>query len=778
MSDSMQPSKLRANAPVYFGLAAALPWAAALVFRYNWLMIPSEDHPFPGLWMVFANLSKPIAPGDGEFPYLPIAGAGIACLIFTFIGRLFLRCFELYLPRMMRWVLGFVCGIGVVGIILELLAIFHRLYAFSVWGVLFLLIVVLWRIAYRVNSKVPSNADIGQDARVFRRAMENQVLDRYQQSILRPQNGFAHLFSFIASILLATLIFLNFYHSVLFPEVYWDALILYLGYARMTFLEHGFPVKVVAQVGIGLGANYPHLFPLLGSTISTMYGSWSPYYLQFLTPLMGLATTFTIFHTVLRLTRMQNLALCAALVFQSTPLGLAYQMMASDYALVMLFAAAFCYVALLYIDTGLRGYLVVLTLITAAAAHVNYLMLSLWGLWVLTIIVAHWKWDSGTLHDSLMDVPPSDEQINIRHEPAFAHLEPRPTLRQIISMKSFWIIAVAGLAATSTWYIRNWIVTGNPVYAFFPHLLGGKHINTDVLASAFQEWRANGDGIGVIAQNIWGRDTILTKLQSTWYYFFQWENPWKVNPIFGAYALPGLLFWAWRVIRRLIIERTPPPMDESMRFGFVVAGLLLGMLAYFYLLADFYLYQIIATVPAMALLIAFWPMGTASFGARACLGALVLLTAIMPGLAHGLIGAKMGSPDLWALHHPLPTESEFYRMKFPGEAQMIENLNQQLHGQKLLTHDNRHLLYDPSIQLVHLDDWDVQPLYKITSPDERANRLLAMGIHYYLHIPMEEKHSINERLKLDELIRAGRMHLVYQTAEDVALYEITPKRGK
>ena len=48
----------------------------------------------------------------------------------------------------------------------------------------------------------------------------------------------------------------------------------------MTFLEHAFPVKVVGQVGIGLGANYPHLYALLGASTATMWGHWSSLYQQ------------------------------------------------------------------------------------------------------------------------------------------------------------------------------------------------------------------------------------------------------------------------------------------------------------------------------------------------------------------------------------------------------------------------------------------------------------------------------------------------------------------
>ena len=56
---------------------------------------------------------------------------------------------------------------------------------------------------------------------------------------------------------------------------------------------------------------------------------------------------------------------------------------------------------------------------------------------------------------------------------------------------------MAAAAAGSTWHVRNWIVTGNPVYAFFYIIFGGKHINPEVMESAAREWTINGFGIAL-----------------------------------------------------------------------------------------------------------------------------------------------------------------------------------------------------------------------------------------------------------------------------------------
>lgn len=758
------------------GMAAALPWAAVIVLRYLWVMrVPPPEG--PGLLSFFASLRLPFSWSNGDFPALPFIGAIFALWLFTLIGRLFLSSFELYLPPNARRFLAFFCGIAIVGITLEPLAIFHVLYGPAVWAILIILALLLWRISYLAQRRPHVSSSQEGDSRVLRRAMAREALDRYRNSLVLPRGTCGKAFMWLAKALIGLITLLTFHHSLLYPVAYWDSLILYAGYARMTFLEHGFPVKVVAQVGIGLGANYPHLYSLLGSSIATMFGHWSTIYQQLIVPVAGLATTVLIYHTVLRMTRRVNHALAAALVYRAIPYGIAYNIYTSDYAIVILLAAAFCYVACLYIESNMPGYLAVLTLITATGAHVNYLMNAMWGLWVLTIIVAHIRPRIIPNAHLPSDMPPPDDTFSIATDPAFTRLEPRMSLRQLLKSRRFWTIALIGIALTLPWHIRNWIVTGNPVYAFFPEIFGGRNINPEVLQSAFQEWRANGEGIGVIAMQRFAENTLITRLASTWFYFVLWQDPWKLSPLFVAFGLPGFLFWLFRFVRQLIAGN----LDETTRFGAVVAALLLGMLAYFYLLADFYLYQILAILPAIALFVGFWPLGTAPHAVRAGFNTLVFLCSLVPGLAMAMMGPKLPDPTLHALRNPLPAEADFYLAKFRQEYQAIQLINERLMNQKLLTHDNRHLLYDPSITLVHLDDWEIQKLYDVGSPEDRADQLLQMGIEYYYRIPMESRHPVNARLGMPELLEAGRMKPLYSTQNDsgesVILFRIT-KRGE
>ena len=155
---------------------------------------------------------------------------------------------------------------------------------------------------------------------------------------------------------------------------------------------------------------------------------------------------------------------------------------------------------------------------------------------------------------------------------------------------------------------------------------------------------------------------------------------------------------------------------------------------------------------------------------------MVLAVGLIPGLAVSLIGAHPLAWDfneLAGLYQPLREDWAVYRQIYGGEIDLLRHVNATLPGERILTHENRHLLLDPSITLVHLDDWEIQPLYDVASPKERAERLKEMGINYYLRVAMEYKHTINRRLGMDELLAANLLKAIYIDEQSGSgLYEI------
>ncbi|MCL5270303.1 MAG: glycosyltransferase family 39 protein [bacterium] len=749
-----------------------------ILFATGLLFLLWDVQTNPPLWGIFGHLLEPWRLGGGAMDWAGLVWGVGGVAVFALIGWFYLEGLELYLPRAARAALAYIFGLGLAGFVLECLAIPHWLSRASVGLGLAGLPMLLGARAWLAARRAPESGlggEAGAAESMLRRALARQA---WRQSLERPAGPGGRLFKWLALLLLGAITLATFWHALLYPEVYWDSLILYLGYARMTFLEGGFPVKVTGQVGIGLGANYPHLYAVLGAGVATAAGAWSELPQRLMAPLAGLASTVLVYHTALRLVRRTNFALAVALLYRSVPLGIIYDIYGSDYALVVLFSAAFLYLALCAIDTALSGWLAALTMLVALAMHLNYLMGLFWLPWALTFVAAHAGWPrEGARLRGVGSPPPA----------AWTRLEPRPGLGKVLGRPRFWLMLAACVAIGSTWYIRNWIVTGNPVYAFFYKILDGRCINPEVMAAAEKEWMANGSGIGSL-------DAFFSsRLRAAWAYFVTWKNAWETAPLLPGFAAWGLVLWA-AVALAALAGRGAAVADPlarrrlraGRRWGFVVAVLGAALLAFHFVLAPFYLYQIIAILPCAALLVAFdWPWWQPRPW-RWALGALVLAVGVFPGLAFGLMGFKITSAfelpggrietpwSLYILRHPLPDTQRFYRWRFGADPIMWEYVNRELKGQRLLTHENRDLVFDPSITLINLDDWNMQQLWKIKDPTERVRLLIQKYyINYYLFVPNELATPTNQRMGAADWPRLGLAELIFQ-AGDNKLYRLKP----
>ena len=70
---------------------------------------------------------------------------------------------------------------------------------------------------------------------------------------------------------------------------------------------------------------------------------------------------------------------------------------------------------------------------------------------------------------------------------------------------------------------------------------------------------------------------------------------------------------------------------------------------------------------------------------------------------------------------------------------MWDYINAHCRNSAILTHENRTLLFDPSIRIVNMDDWELQEVWG-KSKEERLKRLKELGVRYYLKIPFEFDH--------------------------------------
>lgn len=786
-------------------------------------------------------------------PPLMFLAACVMAWLTAYLGVLIVRAFDVALRGPGLWALGFAVGMGASGIVFELLTMAGLLYpplVWFLWGVMFAAAMTTlyvkrghapWR-KWRADEESLQPFGLEEDTEPEKYVMRSKP-EIADESIPERVFRFA-TFGLIVLITLAT-----FWHALFFPEAYWDSLILYLGYGRMTFLENAFPFKAVGQVGIGLGANYPHLFSNYGAVGSTMFGTWSDLHQRLAAPLAGTLAVVLVYCTVLLVGGRRSTAMAAALLFRSVPLGIAYSTYASDYAIAILFTAAFFYAAAVVARSRLPGAVVLMTFIPAAAMHINYLMGILWLPWMVALWFAYGGLPWGRRHweeppeMAVGGLPISDPMHVGRFDPVGRGVLSFATSR------AFWGMLAVCVALSSTWHVRNWVLTGNPVYAFFPEIFRGSiNINPEVMESADLEWFRNGDGVGRFAEQFVdieaGRPTRDVEAddferEATFGHRFRashlyWQgfetfrvdpeeqrvergfladrlsvllrvherlpreadedpvglsgetfrmltNPhaYKMAPLVVGFALPGALLALLILMLQGRGVPAVPLVDRRVAAAtiFPALALALGLLGYHYLLADYYLYQILPILVPLGLLagvgLLAWQPGTewrASAMAYAMM-ALVLLVGLVPGLAMSLMnfkvagggiafGQQYSALQLDIFRHPGMRADIFYRLAYGEDAEMWEAVNEMLRDEPLLTHDNRHYMYDPGIELVHLDDWDVQQTWELEDPDARLAFYRERGVRYYLRIPMEFKHPVNARAGLQELIDRGDLSLV------------------
>ena len=532
--------------------------------------------------------------------------------------------------------------------------------------------------------------------------------------------------------ILSLIIFINFfifYWAIFFPVKYWDGLILYVNYAKETFLNHGYPIRVCLEVGDGLGANYPHLYPTIAASIAILADKWDDLFSRIIPPIMGIITQIFIYFTILKLTKKSLYSLLGVLLFRIIPYGIAYNIFASDYATAIAFTAGFFYfITSHYFDKNPID-IIIAGLIASTSTHINYLMWSLWGIFFLY-----------TLHYSIINQ----------------------------KLKKGILIITIMLLIASIWYVRNYIITGNPVYAFYYKIFGGKNINPMILEFCENEWKHNGDGIG---NGLYGK-TFWEKLKNS--YFFWISNKqtgWKLNPVLICFVIPGIFFSIYKTLKKQYIY---------LYFLLYTAGLLF----YHYFISGYYLYHIITLLPLFAIFsIEFFRI----LPYKNFFIFIIFSMSIIPGIAMSIYGFKITRPSKFygkvftfakLFKYPGINNFTYWQIVYP-EARVWLYIKNHIPDAKILTHENRYLCLPNRNNIYHLDGCKIQKVYSL-SLKEKLKYLKKLGITHYLYIKNEDNLVNNKGEKLrkyvgiDEFIKAGFLKEIYTSSgREAILYKFS-----
>lgn len=670
----------------------------------------------------------------GEYsPYLrninfsEIGLAIFGCLLYTSVGFSFLTMLNLAFKNdqfkfdrrllLKRLSLGFVFGLGIITIILELFSIFNLLYFKTV------LISFASVIAF---SSFLSKIFLACKQASLEKPVSKNLEKPTGKEITENRHPLYSVINWIALALIFLISFFTFYHACLYPETYWDSLIYYIHYGKMTYQQHGFPKLITAQVGLKLGANYPHLFPLIGATLSTLFNHYSDLYLQFVSPTAGLIATIIIYLLINQLFKNKTIALLGALLFRSIPYSIVYFIYASDYSMVILFTTALLYTGFKFLEEKNYLYLLQTGLIASFSVHINYLM---WLLFVPFLILLVW-W-----------------------------------IIKSKKIKSSLLLLLISIVCAIPWYIRNWIVTGNPVYPFFYKVFNGININPEVLASCFHEWQANGIGVP--------GETILLRLTYAPYFFYY---SWHLAPILLGFSLSGILIYLIQFVCRRCPQKriksyyqAPFFFDFTNTFTLLIAFIIFALGFFYHLvISNLYLYHIVFIIPTLAIFAGYFLAQLKNGFAKSIyrLALLIgLLIGFIPGLAMSLMGFKLPVPNLLAFRYPGMDKMQFLKLALGDSAYMWEYINQNLPKTKLLTHENRYHYIRDDIEIIHLDDLPIQKLYSTTDLEKKAYGLAQVGIQYYLFIPNERNHPVTRKLEIPKLIEAGYFKEIYCVGE-------------
>jgi len=160
----------------------------------------------------------------------------------------------------------------------------------------------------------------------------------------------------------------------------------------------------------------------------------------------------------------------------------------------------------------------------------------------------------------------------------------RHTLRGAATLAASGVLALGGAVALgSVWYLRTWIMTGNPLFPFYVSVLGGHAVGWDAQRSALLQtvlslYGAGGKGVvDYLATPLWV--SVLAQPEDT-----AWHEG-----VLGITVLFCLPFLAWALWRRRL--------DQETTLAAVAGGVLFA----FWLSSSQHLRYLLPALPSLAL---------------------------------------------------------------------------------------------------------------------------------------------------------------------------------
>jgi len=527
--------------------------------------------------------------------------------------------------------------------------------------------------------------------------------------------------SFLSVVGVAIVIFLIFYNAILSPIHHYDALIYHSAMAKVMFNYHGIPLLAGPSPGIQLSGNYPPLYPALGAFFFVhMNTTIVDIPLRAIPPFMGLLTLFATYGLG-RILLGHKGALLATLVIVTTPLFILY----SICPLNNMMAAYYLTLAALHMVLSLhcrqRLYLFVAGLFCGLAVSTTYLALYLIPAFIIETLLFSQK-----------------------------------SIRRWIGMLVYFLVGTVLTGAF--WYIRNFIVLGNPIWPFAYSVFGGSFIDPVMGAHALQSVH----NVGVYVS--FGKEPNILD--------------WIHLTFFGRAGFPALSILTAIGVACTIASR-------SKNKGWVTLALTIVPIVLMASSSIFFCRYFVLILPFVAILSA----QTLSYiftSHRKTIKSLAVLTLatilIYPGITAAASGETYHDSGFWG-----PPQDFLWPLRNPGvdsltamrwwEGEKVEAwswLNENLKAdERVATYESRiYYIKDGGVHhFFFLDGWEARPLFEMSEPEQMITYLKDNKVKYVFILSII---SVGiDTLPLVRFLGTPYFPCIYQKG-DATIYNVGP----
>lgn len=385
---------------------------------YNWLSLTLNQL---GEWVI-----NPVIYYKPVEVYNPILG-GVSFFLIILVG-VFLTFLvlpkESHNDKLLFIITSIGTGLGLVGTITILLIVSNVLSRVSLILALSSLIMILGVLAYLNGFRIRGT--------FMQWNFDWNLIKNIKQ----------HTTEFTIILILGIFVFFSYYHALLYPVLEWDALIYHAEVARLIYENMGMPLIAGPSVGIEMSANFPQLFPAVGAFFYILIDNFDDFYLRLISPTAGLLTLVSTYKLG-SLIRNKKYGLFSSLVLVMFPLFVGYAVYSTSYSLLTLFITLSILFMVQVLVTGNKQYLIPSSIFVGFSLLTSYMAIYYLAFFILCLI-------------------------------GMAYLK-RIDLKYVL-----YILLIISLIG-SVWYIRNFLLLGDPVYPLGYRIFDGKNIDSELL---------------------------------------------------------------------------------------------------------------------------------------------------------------------------------------------------------------------------------------------------------------------------------------------------------